>query len=519
MPSGPAAVGTATDSPPDAHATSPTTAKVSAVSLKRLASESVIYGLAKIVDPMIGFLLLPIVTAILRPSDFGLINLFTAISAVVFTFGSLGIHQAFLRFFTEDESTPVRAKLLGTSLMLAIGYWLFWWPLGIAAAKPFARILFESSQPALIYALLAIGFVETIDSLGCNALQASGRAKSYLVSTLAGTFSIRGLALAFILGGAGAWGWILGEAIGRVIAMVVIAMLVFRQIRPRIDFGRAKTMAIYGGHLVPAMLSFYVMGITDKLLIRWLLPNWSEAIGFYAVGERIAAIMHLANMAIILGWQRFAFQNMHHEGGGQMIARGLRLYVILAGLALTALITLGDDLLWAVIHPSFAPGFKIIIPLTIAAFLGGLANLCDVGLHRSKRPGLISVITTMAAVVNIAANFAMIPRFGIAGAAYATVLSQLFRLIVVFAASQKMFRLPMRWPAITMAIAAYGGVFFIANQFERGPLSWSGPWLEPIAQSAVLLAATASLPWWPVWSDDDRQAMKTTLRKAFRRSR
>lgn len=93
--------------------------------------------------------------------------------------------------------------------------------------------------------------------------------------------------------------------------------------------------------LVPAILSFYAMTVTDKFAIRFLLPDYLTQIGLYSVGERIAGIMHMGNLAFILGWQRFAFRNMHQPEGPHMIGRGLFVFATAAGFLAMALAMLG----------------------------------------------------------------------------------------------------------------------------------------------------------------------------------
>lgn len=477
------------------------------VSISSLINESAIYGLAKILDPMIGFALLSVITAILTPADYGLIRLFTHTSAIIFTLGSLGIHQSFLRFFTEASEVSDQRRIAGSAITLSLVYWLALLPIGLLAARPIAELWFGSSQPAWVYLLLALSLVETLDALACNLLQASGRAWSFLVATVLNTLLVRSIAIGLILTGSGAWGWVTGETIGRGVACVVILLIAMRGVRLGTSHGEAKELSWYGVMLVPAMLSFYIMSITDTFLMRYLITDWETSLGFYGVGERIATIMHMGNTAIILGWQRFAFRNMHDERGGPMISYGLFLYCAAAGFVVLGLTLLGDDLMHWMINPSFAPGLAVILPLTFAAFAGGLANMCDVGLHRQRMPHVISIVTTIAAALNVALNFYTIPRYGIVGAAGATLAAQVFRLIAIFLVSQRAFRIPIQ--SRTLGITAlYCAVFAAGKTVDR--LGWV---TSGIIQT-IFVATTPVLLWLlPIWTNEERHAVKNLLGK------
>ena len=355
-----------------------------------------------------------------------------------------------------------------------------------------------------MYVLLALALIETLDALGCNLLQASGRAWSFLVATLINTIAVRMFALALILWGAGAWGWITGEALGRLIAMAAILWMAMPGVRLKTTTTQAKTMSQYGVLLVPAMLSFYVMTITDKFLIQRLTEDSYTQIGYYMVGERIAAIMHLTNYAIILAWQRFAFRNMHEDNGGKLIGYGLFLYCVGAGFVVTGLAMLGDDLMYWIIDSKFAPGLPIIVPLTLAAFIGGLANLCDIGLHKRKWPHVISIVTTVAAVFNIGLNIAVIPVYGIQGAAWATFVSQALRLVMIYIASQWAFYIPIQIKRTVALTMLYGGIFLLGQCFNNWGMLTAG------GIQVVLMAITPILLWrLPIWTDEERSTVRS----------
>lgn len=480
------------------------------VSIRSLISESAIYGIAKIIDPAIGFVLLPIMTAILMPSDYGLISLFTATSHVMFVACSLGVHQSFFRYFTEADRDDQREDVLNTSLTLALIYWLAVLPLGIFYARPISAYLFDVDSPALIYLLLVFSVVQTIDSIGCNLLQATGRAWSFLFNSVFATVAVRLIAVVLIIGGAGAWGWITGETVGRMAAMVLIVATAMPKFRLRMSKSQAKKLSWYGMMLVPAMLSYYVMTITDKYLIRMLTEQPFEQIGLYTVGERIAGIMHMANFALMIGWQRFAFKNMHAEGGESLIGYGWFMYLMSAGYMLLGLMLLGDDLTHWAISAKFDAGLKTILPLTLAAFAGGLANISDIGLHKRNLPHVISAVMTVAAVLNIAINFYAIPVYGISGAAWATFLCQTIRLVVILIASQWAYPVHLDYRRLTLVTILFSGAFVVGKLFD--PLGWIA---SGLIQSVILVAVPVLLWWSPILTDDERGQVRGLVDKVF----
>ena len=93
------------------------------ISLRQLLGDVMTYGLASVADRAIGVLLLPIMTAILLPADYGIMSLFTTTAHILFIVGSLGVHQGFFRYYTEAQNSVSQLQVLNTSVVLAVGYW------------------------------------------------------------------------------------------------------------------------------------------------------------------------------------------------------------------------------------------------------------------------------------------------------------------------------------------------------------------------------------------------------------
>ena len=151
------------------------TQKSGLISIRQLLGDTAVYGLASVADRAIGFFLLPVMTAILSPSDYGIISLFTTTSQVWFVLLSLGIHLGFMRHFTEAENLSSQRSILNTSLVLALSYWLLTLPVFLLAGDTLNRWIFGTSGSALILALAASSLAQVIGAIASNRLQAEGR--------------------------------------------------------------------------------------------------------------------------------------------------------------------------------------------------------------------------------------------------------------------------------------------------------------------------------------------------------
>lgn len=475
------------------------------VSLRELVGDTLVYGLASIADRAIGFVLLPVMTAILAPEDYGIISLFATTSQVLFILCSVGIHQSFFRHYTETHDVERQQSVLNTSLVLALAYWLTALPVFVIAGDALGEWIFGSNGAALALALAASMLIQIFDAVACNRLQAEGRKWAYFIVVVAGSLVLRSAAIVLVLRGMGAWGWVLSDTLGRLLAVILLVVIAVpdAKFRPAPEF--LKPMVSYGAYLVPSLLSFYVMTVADKYLIRALTDNPLQQVGFYSVGERIASVMQLANLAFTFGWQRFAFRNMNLDEGTPVIARGVTWYAMVGGYIAMSLALLGDDLTRWIVAKEFEPGIVVIAPLTLAALFGGLASMAEIGLHKLKRPLQISYLNVFAALLNIGINVWAIPRWGIAGAAVATMFCQAVRLAVIWLASNAVYPLPLAYGRLAYAVVVLVGIYCLAQVLNSYGLA-----VAMVGQIA-LVAITSMLLWGIVLlTANDR---KTILRR------
>jgi O-antigen/teichoic acid export membrane protein len=459
------------------------------ISLRQLLGDVLVYGMASVADRAIGFLLLPIMTAILMPADYGIMSLFTTTSHILFILCSLGIHQGFFRFYTEENDSAKQLQILNTSLVLAIGYWLLLLPVFLVFRRELNLLIFGIDGSSLSLALAAAMLIQVIDSVASNRLQADGRRWAYFAVVVTNSIVLRTVAILLVLQGMGAWGWVLSDTLGRLVAVVLLVVVAMPDASFKASAKLMKPMATYGVFLVPALISYYVMIVSDKYLIRALSANPLQEVGFYSVGERISSAMQLVNLAFIFGWQRFAFRNMHHPEGPQVIARGILWFAIGGGFFALALAMLGDDLTRLLIARAYAPGIVVIAPLTLAALLGGLASASEIGLHKRKRPLHISYLNGAAAVLNITLNWWAIPRWGIAGAAYATMFCQFVRLFIIWWAANVAFPLPFETRRLFHAVSMFLVIYFLGQTVSSGE-----QWSATMGQ-ALLIMVTPALMW------------------------
>jgi O-antigen/teichoic acid export membrane protein len=128
--------------------------------------------------------------------------------------------------------------------------------------------------------------------------------------------------------------------------------------------------------------------------------------------------------------------------------------------------------------------------VALAYVLHGLFLLTSVGIGVAKQARYYPIVTAAAAGVNVAANLALIPRHGILGAAWATVLAYAVMAGLGFVFSRRLYPIPYeasRMARVAIAAAAAYGVSMLAPASFAAAVAVK---LGAIASYLVLLVAT-----------------------------
>ena len=488
------------------------------VSLRQFVSDSVLFGLGGMADRLIGFLFLPITSAILGSAGFGVYNLYVTTSAIVFLFTSIGMQNTYFRFGADDTGDWNAKQVLDTAFSIIHMLMALWLPLLVILATPFADLAIGAAEPAFTYLLCVRTYCDVVGSLADTRLQAEGRIRQYLYLRLPVTILTRTLTLGALIWFRTPLALAAGEALGAVCGAAIAYFWVLPDVRFRLHRPLWRSMFRYGAGLSPGMLADWLLVAVNRYLLKAFSPGGLNAVGIFSLAERFSSIMLLISQATILGWRRFAFHNMHREQGPGLLARAFTLLFIVCMLSFTALSLLGPDAVRLLLTEEFLPSIPVIPILTLGAVFGAMAASVRIGLLKQFKTNTLSLILGLAAAVSIAVATFTIPRYGALGAAVAALAGQSLVFVLNWRWSQKSYFVPFEYGRIA-TVAALTAAALAAG--------WAAMTLDAAATLAIHVALLAALP--PAiyrlgpWSEQERatvaQGVEQVVSRFLRRPR
>jgi O-antigen/teichoic acid export membrane protein len=398
------------------------------MSLRVLARASALYTVGNIAPKIGAFILLPIYVRFLTRSEYGVIALLTTVSGLLALVLTFGLDGALMRLHFDVQGRA-RATLYSTLTLFTLGASAVLVAAVALVIGPFFPTLFAGIEFYPLGALtFLIAFTSTIQFVPSVLFRATGRAGMFLLYNL-GTFLIASTVsvLLVVVVRMGAAGVLLGQLVGTVIVFGVAIGLIATLGRPSFSRSTLAGALRFGLPLVPHSLSAWALRLSDRWLIGLLigLPvlQAQAAIGVYSFGYQVAYVISLIVISFNAAWSPYFFRV-----GSQPSAPILFQHVttlVIAGLLILAVgvSALAPEVVNVVATSRYAEAAAVIPVIAFASVLQGLYTMLVTVIFFTKHTARLAVLTVSAAALNVGLNLVLIPRLGILGAAWSTLIA------------------------------------------------------------------------------------------------
>ena len=399
--------------------------------LPQLAASSAVILVASIFGNGLNYLFSMYFARALSQAEFGLYALGITVFNILVLFAPLGMEKAVMKFVSQqkglDRTASVR-KTIASGIGVAAGFGLFLALCLAFSSDLLARTLFGKPELSPVLLLLALGVpLAAVSTVVLSSMQALGQIRTMALIRNglepAGKFLLAALAVSMGFGLAG----VLGALLTVVLVSFVISI---RYLMRWTDF-RFEHRIVSGGLEVKGLMAFSMplvisnlFGIvaprSDMLAIGAHLT--SQDIAVYAVASQTAAVL-----ALILG----AFESAIMSTIGGLLAQrdtaqlaeaskaATRWALTLSLFMFIQLALFGGEIL-RLFGPTFESGAVCLTILALGHLVSSAAVSSTGIILMSGHSKTIMLLSIVIGVALIAANMALVPWFGIVGAACAT---------------------------------------------------------------------------------------------------
>ena len=392
---------------------------------KRLASNTVIFAIGTFSSKLLSFFLTRLYTEVLSTAQYGVTDLIQQTGNLLLPLVTLGITNAVVRFGLEkgvrkqDVFTTGLLSLLAGMILLVL----------ISPLLSMINLLGE-----YIGLLCLFVFMSSLRSLCAQFVRAQSRVKLFAVDGILSTATTIGFNVLFLVvlrdtAFGGVFGYIFSIICSDALSVIFLftTAKLHRYIRFRgINFNQARAMLKYSIPLIPNTILWWITNVSDRYIVAAILGK--SANGLYAAAYKIPSLIMLVSGIFMDAWQISAFTE--EEERDRFYTKVMSTYSSLLFVMASGVILCTRWVPRVLFAQEYYEAWRYIPLLVVAMAFTCMVNFLG-SIYMVEKKSVRSLMTAaLSAGVNIVLNLWWIPKFGVNGAAAATLVCYLLVFVI-----------------------------------------------------------------------------------------
>jgi len=429
------------------------------------------YTLAGMLPFITGLFMLPIYTRYLTPSDYGILTLVSAFTAMLLPIISLQLNAALPRYYFDFKGFELKqffSTIFYSVTLLSSTFLLF---LHLTGDLLTDFMFPKANIPYLPYFMISLITVlmGQLSAVAQRLLVVREKGGAVLIRALFGIIIGIILGLWFVVYlRMGALGALIAGAIGGFATALLTCFMVkdfFVWSWKKEYFFQAFK---YSWPIMPHAIGGYLFMYSDRIIMEKFVTL--VAIGLYSIADRFSRILKVLvnaiNDALNPNFMRLAHQDE------QTVAAKFKAIIVqwsvLISIAYLGLAFFSEEAVIILTPEKYHAAYGLIPILLLGYIFRGLYCFASYPLFYLKKTTQIPAITFTAGAANIGLNLLLIPIIGIYGAAWATVFSFALTFFIANHLSSKVLGMKFDWISLLQVfvpmLVCASILFFIKNQ-------------------------------------------------------
>lgn len=412
----------------------------------RASRNALIAFLIRVISAAIAFVSQIIMARMMGQHEYGIFVFVWVMVILIGNLSCLGFHSAQIRFLPQFEAVNDVERIRGltaTARIFALFSSTGVMITGLAALQVFGHVI----EPFYVMPLFIALFILPMIALG-DTMEGTARANSWAVVALSPTYIIRPvLILLFMLGAV--WMGAPKTAETALLASLAAAYLTtiaqFFNITRRLDrrFEKGPARVEFGSWFKVAVPIFFIEGFiflltnSDTVVTGLFLAPAQVAI-YFAASKTMALVQFVYFSVKAATAPHFSalFTSDDKAALAEFSGRSVR-WVFWPSLLVGLTALLAGDFLLGMFGEGFTAGYPIMAILFLGIMCKASVGPGEVLLTMAGEQSLCVKLYVVALAANIGLNVALIPLYGIEGAAYAAALAMLVEAILLHVAVRR----------------------------------------------------------------------------------
>jgi len=460
--------------------------------VKKLASDTALYGISSIAGRFLNWLLVAVHTRVFPEqsllADNNQLYIYAVLLNIVYTYG---METAFFRYGSKQENRQEYYNLILSYIILSSVVFS-----GIIyfAATPIINLMGFPGKERLIVWFAIILATDAVAAIAFVKLRSENRAKKFVAIRLVNIFVNIGLNVfyltfcKYIYEGVILPDWkpfadfFYNPKIGpdyivwaNFIASLVTLLLLWREFvgfRFSFDFGKFKPVLIYAYPLLIMGLAGATNQLADRLMFRSILPegfyeglSTDAAFSIYANVYKLSIFMLLVVQAYRYAADPFFFSKAEDKNSPSLIATATKWFTI-ACIIIWVGVSLNIDLISLLLGKNYRFGLEVVPILLLANLFIGVYQNMSIWFKLSNRTHFGTILTFIGVFISVVLNLILIPQIGYVGCALAFAISSFVMMVLCYWFGQKYYPIPYELNSVTVYLICAGVLIFAVWQIR-----------------------------------------------------
>ena len=421
-----------------------------------LAKNTAILAVGKLSSQLIGFVLLPLYTYYLSPSEYGFVDLVVVYITLLVPALTLQLEMASFRYLvdarkSESERNRVISNILHMAIPLVLPWLLLFVVYGLITGFEYTWLI------------LFAGVAMLCSNLTQQMARGLGDNKRFAIaSLLIGLTTLLGALVFIVYMGLRIDGMLLSVAVANVVAAVylTVRMKLYKYVKLGVaDKQLQREILGYSVPLVPNGIAWWVINASDRTIISIMIST--AANGIYAVSTKYAAILGSLFGIFNMSWTEAASLHIDAPDRDKFFSRVANAAVRMFGALGLGLIATVPFIFPFMVSAEFKEAYFYIPVMVIGVFFNVIVGIYS-GIYVAKRLTKQVMNTSLAAAgLNIVLTIGLIPFFGLYAAAGATAIAFLAMAIFRHYDVRKYVQIRYEKNVFVILAVLYGVVMYL----------------------------------------------------------
>lgn len=456
--------------------------------IKKLGSDTAIYGLSSILGRFLNYLLVPLYTAKISAASggYGIITNVYAYTALLLVILTYGMETTLFRFINKEDENPEKVY---STILTSVGFTsLLFVGAVLACLGWIAPAMGYEAHPEYIAVMAIVVGLDAFQAIPFSYLRAKKRpikfaALKLLFITLNILLNLLYFAAlpALYTGHEDTIGLIYDPTVGVGYAfflnLVCTGLVTFGfwkeifGIRWAFDWSLLKKMLAYSWPLLVLGIAGILNQAADKILFPLIYKHGDAhtQLGIYGACVKIAMIMALITQAFRYAYEPLIFDKNAREDSNKMQALGMKFFIVFTYAAFLAVMA-GIDILKHIIGEDYWEGLNAVPIVMVAEIMMGIYFNLSFWYKLTDRTIWGAAISGVGCVMLFLVNFLFVPTYGYMACAWGGVAGYGTAMVVSYFMGQHFAPIDYNlkdialYTALTAVLYTAGVVFTVESE-------------------------------------------------------